>query len=203
MLRCPGNGTINLGVSWTASNVQSPSITAQLLGSSGTQIPLAFTLGTGSASCQNTSIPSGYYTLSIQLFDSGVLVMGAVEVARIVSAQTTTGTFDFTQAGTGAGSIAVGITPVISDPLAVTFTGQVAALTLGSSMTITAAVAGNVGNVVYVWYVNGQSQGIGSNTNPSLALGSALPVGVYRLDLTAFTANGLRAGTATYNFKVQ
>ena len=198
-----GNGTINLSVSWTASNVQSPSISAQLLSSSGSQIPLAFTLGTGSASCQNTNIPSGYYTLSIQLFDNGVLIMGAVEVARIVSTQTTTGAFDFTQASAGTGGIAFGITPVISDPLAVTLTGQVATLTLGSSMTITAAVAGNVGNVVYVWYVNGQSKGTGSNTSPSLTLGSALPVGVYRLDMTAFTADGLRAGAATYTFKVQ
>lgn len=56
--------------------------------------------------------------------------MGEVEVARIVSTQTTSGTFDFTQANTGTGGILVRITPVISDPRTVTLTGQSATLTL-------------------------------------------------------------------------
>lgn len=70
-------------------------------------------------------------------------------------------------------------------------------------MNVTASVAGNVGNLTYVWFVNGQSKGTGSNTNPSFPVGSALPVGVCRLDVTAFTTNGLRAGAATCTFKVQ
>ena len=199
----PGNGTISLTVSWTASNVQNPSLNAQLLPSTGSPIPLSFTLGTGSASCQNTSIPAGYYTLSIQFLDSGVLAMGAVEVARIVSGQTTTGTFDFTQANIVTGGITIGITPVASDPLTVTLTGQVATVALGSSMTVTASVAGNVGNVSYMWFVNGASQGTGSNASPSFTVGNTLPVGVYRLDVTAITADGSRAGSATYTFNVQ
>ncbi len=199
----PGNGTMSVSVSWTAASVQSPSISAQLLSSSGSTIPLTFTLGAGSASCQNASIPAGYYTLTLQLLDNGVLLMGAVEVARIVSAQTTSGTFDFTQSNYATGSVLVGITPVISDPLTVTLSGQSSTLALGSSMTVTASVAGSVGNVTYVWYVNGQSKATGSSASPSFSVGSALTAGVYRLDVTAFTADGLRAGAASCSFTVQ
>lgn len=198
-----GNGTITLSVSWTAANVQSASVSAQLLSSSGSAIPLSFTMGAGSASCQNAAIPAGYYTLTLQLLDNGVLLMGAVEVVRIVSAQTTSGTFDFTAANYATGGVQVGITPVISDPLAVTLTGQSPTLAVGSTMTVTAAVAGNVGNVTYVWYVNGQSKGTGSSASPSFSVGSGLAAGVYRLDVTAFTTDGLRAGAASCSFTVQ
>jgi len=64
-------------------------------------------------------------------------------------------------------------------------------------MTVTASVAGSVGNVIYVWYLNGESKATGSNTNPSFTFGSSLPAGVYRLDVTAFTADGKRAGAAS------
>jgi hypothetical protein len=198
-----GNGTISLGVTWVAADVPTPSIDARLLPGAGSAIPLTFVMGAGTATLLNGSISSGYYTLSLKLLDNGVLVMGAVEVVRIVKGQTTAGSFDFTQVNRGTGDISIAIAPVISDPIPVTMTGQPATLSPGSSMTVTAAVPASVGNVVFVWYLNGESRATGTSASPSFTFGSVLPVGFYRLDVTAFTTDGLRAGTGTHRFTVQ
>ena len=128
VLPLPGNGTLALAVTWIVADVPTPSIDAQLLPSVGSAIPLAFVMGTGSATFSSSSIAAGDYTLSLKLLDNGVLVMGAVEVVRIVAGQTTSGSFDFTQVNLGTGDIAVTITPAMNAPLAVTMTGQLAAL---------------------------------------------------------------------------
>lgn len=198
-----GTGTLKLTTNWTAGDVQVPSIDAQLLPSTGSPIALPFTLGTGTGSFQNSGLAAGYYTLSVKLLDNGCLVMGAVEVVRIVQGQTTSGTFDFSQVNRAVGSIAIGITPVMSDPLTVTLTGQSATVAVGSSMTVTAATTGYSGNVTYVWYVNGVSRATGSNASPSFTVGSALAAGIYRLDVTAISADGMRVGAATTTFRVQ
>lgn len=198
-----GTGTLKLTANWTAADVQVPSIDAQLLPSTGSAIALPFTLGTGTGTLQNNNLASGYYTLSVKLLDNGYLVMGAVEVVRIVQGQTTSGIFDFTQVNKAVGSIALGITPVMSDPLTVSLTGQSATLAAGSSMTVAAATTGYTGNVTFVWYVNGLSKATGSNASPNFTVGSALASGLYRLDVTAITADGMRAGATTTTFKVQ
>ena len=169
-----GTGTLNLSVSWVAADVQTASIDAQLTPGTGSPIILPFTLSTGSATCQNAAVPNGYYTLSLKLLDNGVVVMGAVEVVRIVKGATTSGSFDFSQVNRPGGAIAVAISPQMSEPLVVAMQGQAATLAAGSSMTVTASVSGSVGNVVYVWYVNGVSKATGSTASPSFTVGSTL-----------------------------
>ena len=66
-------------------------------------------------------------------------------------------------------------------------------------MTVTASAPGETGNVVYAWYLNGESKAAGE----SYTLGSALDPGIYRLDVTAFLADGSRAGSATHTFHVE
>jgi hypothetical protein len=199
----PGNGAVHLSVTWVASSIQNPSLSAQLLPATGSALPLAFTLASGSATCDSAAIPAGYYTLTLQLMDNGIVVMGAVEIVRIVQGQTTSGSFDFTNSNQPGGAIAVSITPDLSNPLSVALSGQKATLAAGSSMTVTASVSGYTGNIAYVWYLNGQSQATGSSANPSLTLGGALSAGYYRLDVTAFSADGRRAGNSSAPFVVQ
>ena len=134
----------------------------------------------------------------LQLKDNGLLAMGAVEMVRIVKDQITSGQFEFYETNGPGGNITISITPELNDPLAVTMGGQVAEIYLGETMTVTASVPPEVGNVVYAWYINGESRA----TGPSYTLGSDLAVGIYRLDVTAFTADGSRAGSATYTFQV-
>ena len=76
-------------------------------------------------------------------------------------------------------------------------TGQHNEIPEGGSMTVTASVAEDVGNVTYVWYINGDAVGTGDTYTVS-----GLDIGVYRLDVTAFTADGRRAGSATHGFYV-
>jgi hypothetical protein len=194
-----GYGTLNLTVNWNTSAVASPGIKAQLVTAAGTTLTLSFssTAG-GSASYSNSSVPTGYHTLVLQLEDGGVLVAGAVEIVRIVKGQVTSGSFDFQQANGVGGQITVNVTPDLDSPIDVAMSGQLAQLSQGTNMTVTASVPAGTGTVVYAWYLNGASKSVGQ----SYALGSSLPAGYYRLDVTAFSSNGKKAGSASHTFQV-
>ena len=197
-----GPGTLSLTVKWPAADVLSPTIQAQLISATGSPMDLAFsTPSNGSATYSNSAITNGYYTLVIKLLDNGVLVMGAVDVAQIVAGQTTSGTYQFTAVNGAKGSITVDITPVPSDPLTVSMSGVPAAAVPGSPLTAAAVVSGTTSNVTCVWYLNGVSMATGSAISLNTS-DNPLSLGTYRLDLTAFTADGQRAGSATASFTV-
>ena len=85
-----GTGTLNLEIHWQPEDILDPSIQAELLPEAGDSIPLNFTIdGSGTGTCTQTDIYSGYYTVTIKLFDNAVLKIGAVEVVRIVKDKTT------------------------------------------------------------------------------------------------------------------
>jgi hypothetical protein len=92
----------------------------------------------------------------------------------------------------------VSITPEMDNPLTVTLSGQRALVVEGTGFTVQASVAGVTGNVVYTWYLNSGFR----TTGASLAVPTVLTPGAYRIDVTAFTADGLRAGSATSSFTV-
>src|SRR5690606_17617108 len=135
-----GTGILDLTVNWTASQVSSPAIEAELVPAQGSAIPLAFTVGTGSATCRQAALPSGYYTLVLRLKDGTTPVMGAVEVARILKDQTTAGEFDFLEVTQPGGGIQVSITPRLADPLDVRLSGGATEIPVGGQMTLTASV---------------------------------------------------------------
>lgn len=197
-----GDGTLSLTTTWPASQVTSPSITASLLPPAGSAIPLTYTIDSGTATVNDGSIPSGYYTLSQTLLSGGMVVMGAVEVVRIVAGQATSGTFDFSNANAVDPTLSVNITPAMSDPLPIALSGAASSITFGGSMTVTPSVAGYSGNATFVYYLNGQAKASTNSASPSWTLGSELAPGNYRLDVTAFSADGLRAGSATVTFAV-
>jgi len=191
-----GNGTLNLMVSWTASQVETSSIVASLTPPAGAATPLSFSINGSQATYSSTTIPAGYQTLTVQLMDNNIAVMGAVEVVRIVEGQTTSGTYAFTNVNQPGGSVQVNITPAMADPIPVSISGVPATISAGTSITATASVSDGTTGGVYVWYLNGVSVGTGS----SFTFGSALAAGYYRLDVTAYTAT--RAGSASASFQV-
>ena len=75
----------------------SAAVSARLMPSGGTAIPLSFTMGSGTATCTRAGVPTGYYSLEVKLLSGTTEVMGAVEAVRIVDGQTTTGAFDFSR----------------------------------------------------------------------------------------------------------
>jgi hypothetical protein len=192
-----GYGTLALTVLWTAGELQNPALSAQLVPASGSAIPLPFSLSPGQAVYTGT-IPTGYFTLSLQLLDGSTPVAGAIEVVRILKNQSTTGRFEFYELNLPGGLIDVDITPEMSDPIAVTLSGQAAELAAGQTMTVSAAVPAGTGNVVCTWYLNGVSKAVGA----SYTVGGGLAAGTYRLDVTVYSADGLRAGSASHTFTV-
>jgi hypothetical protein len=66
----------------------------------------------------------------------------------------------------------------------------------GTAVTLSASLPAGTGNVTCAWYVNGVATAVGAtySTNGSA---SALTPGTYRIDVTVFTSDGLRAGSAT------
>ncbi len=192
-----GYGTLQLTVNWPAALVTSASVTAQLVPAAGATRALTFTLGSGTAGSATTSIPVGYHTLSLQVLDGTVPVAGAIEIVRILKDQTTAGTFAFSQVNPAPGNMQVSITPSMANPLTVTLSGQRASVVQGTGFTLQASVAGVTG-VVYSWYLNGGF----SSTGASYAVPATLTPGTYRIDVAAFTADGLRAGSATTSLTV-
>ena len=136
--------------------------------------------------------------MSIKLTDNGITLKGALELVRIAGNEVSVKIFDFRTQGDTTGNIQVNIAADMADPLTVAMSGQVAGLTKGLVMTVSASVAETVGNIVFVWYLNGGSIGMGQTVN----LGNSLDAGVYRLDVTAFSADGCRAGSAHFVFDV-
>ncbi len=196
-----GNGALDVTVSWAGSQVQTPTIDASLTSSSGTVLPLSFSITGSVGRFSSGTIPAGYQTLAVLLKDSSLAVMGAVEVARIVAGQTTTGTYSFANVNQPGGTLVVNITPQMADPIPVSISGVTSSIGAGTPITAAASVSDGTAGVVYVWYLNGANVGFG----PSCNLASPLAAGFYRLDVTAFAtdaAGGTRAGSATQSFQV-
>jgi hypothetical protein len=178
------------------SDVQDPSIVATLTPASGPSIPLVFAISDNQAAFSSSTIPAGCSTLALQVQDAGVLVEGVVELVTIAPGQSTSRIYPLAKVKTG--KLRVKITPAMADPMLVGIGGVPATMSLGSQMTATATARGVTTGVTFVWYLDGASVGAG----PSLTFGSALSARYYRLDVTGFTGDGTRAGSATASFQV-
>ncbi len=192
-----GVGSLDLTILWNTGDLENPSIEAQLISAQGTPMDLPFQVTGNTGIYQGSSIPTGYYTLVVKLLDSGILTMGAVEVVRIVYEETTQGTFEFYNINKPGGTIQVNIDLQMADPIDVTISGQLNEIASNESMTVTASVPPDTGNVVYVWYINGESAATGASYTIN-----NMEQGIYRLDVTAFTTDGSRAGSASHMFTV-
>ncbi len=193
-----GYGALRVTLSWPAAQVAAPSIDAQLVPQSGTAKSLSFTLGSGVSSSTIAKIPAGAATLTLRLLDGGAVVAGAIEVVQIQKNATTSVEVAFTDVDAAAPSVQTNITPQPDVPLAVNLFGHLATVAQGTGFTVTASVEGVTGNLVYAWYLNGIFRHIGG----ALSVPADLPPGSHRLDVTAFTADGLRAGTTGVSFAV-
>jgi hypothetical protein len=178
VLPIAGPGSLSLAVNWTAESVTAPSIQAQLVPSTGGPTNLAFSAPqNGSSSSTDSGIMNGYYTLVIH------------------QGQTTSGTCTFNSVNR-PGSLAVNITPSLVDAIAISLGGQQETVETGTEVTLVASVPAGTDNVTCAWYVNGVAVAIG----PRYTLNgpaNALPTGTYRIDVTAFTGDGIRAGSTT------
>ena len=196
-----GTGTLDLAASWPAADVPLPTIAASLTPVLGAVQPLTFVISGATASYTNASVPNGYYTLAFSLLSNGVKVGGAAETVRIVTGQTTSGTYAFTNVNNPGGTLTVTINTNLQNPLLVDLAGGQATMSEGSTQTITASVSNYSGSLVYAWYVNGAVQS--AATTSSFTFGSGIGTGYYQIDAVAYTADGTQAGSATQSVQVQ
>ena len=196
--RAQGTGTLSLEVSWPAGQVQTPSIRASLTPPLGADDILPFVISGDSASYSSASVENAYSTLTFTLLDNDITAAGAVEVVRIVTGQTTSRSYTVSNVNKHGGKIKVNINTNMQGPLGVSISGTQPSQSAGSTQVLTASATNYSGNVVYVWYVNGVSETIGS----SFTFGSGVAVGYYRIDVTAYSADGTQAGSATADVQV-
>lgn len=194
-----GNGNLQLSVNWGNTSIQTPSVSATLIPSTGNSISLPFTVSGSSATYSSAQIPAGYYTLLLKLLENGSPVMGSAETVRIVKDSTTTGSYNFQNINRCAGNININISQEMVEPIVVNLTGQTSQINEGENIQITANIPGGTGNVVYAWYVNGDCQA--STTTNTFQVNNFVP-GFYRIDVTVFSADGKRAGSASCEFTV-
>lgn len=196
-----GYGSLNLSVKWDDKLVENPIIDAKLNPVTGSPIDLSFDINGGEATYSNSALSTGYYTLTLVLYDNGIEVGdccgGLAEVVRIVKDQTTNGTIDL-DVNPNYGGIQINITLEMNDPIDMILNGEEDYLTLGGSMNVEASTPSETGTVLFVWYLNG----IAKSTSNPITIGSDLSVGIYRLDVTAFTADGKRGGSISHTFSV-
>lgn len=190
-----GNGTLTLGLNWTAADVETAQVESSLLPSSGNARALNFTVDgtTGTASFAVNDVAAGYHTLAMKLKDNGALVMGAVEVVRIVKDRTTTGNYTFAKINKPGGTLVVNIEAAMGDPLTVTIAGASVTKPEDQTRNLTASVAEAGVNATYVWYVNGEQK----NSGAVYTFDGSWAQGSYRIDVTAYSADGTRAGSQT------
>lgn len=195
-----GVGTLTLDVSWDSTQIQTPTIAARLIPSVGAAVDLTFAVDAinASASFTDSTIPTGYHTLVIQLLDNDILAAGSVQVARIVDGATTSGTYQFANANTPGSTIDVRITQQMGDPLTASITGGAAQVQTGQSLSLSAQLAEAV-SATYIWYVAGQSVATGQTFDFDA---DSFGAGFYNIDLVAFSADGTRAGSAALQTQV-
>ncbi len=196
----PGPGTLELEVRWPHEQLVSPDVDARLLGYDRSQRQLPFTMtAAGRAEFAADDIDAGYYTLALQLRDGESVVAGASTTVRIAEEARTGGSVVFNQLNLPAGAVDVEITPDLDQPLEVTIDGALESMQTGTAMQLSAVVANAADQqLFFAWYLNGSSAGNGQQ----IELGAGLPTGNYRLDLVAYSSDGLRSGSATHSFRV-
>jgi hypothetical protein len=199
-----GTGALDLEVNWPGEDTQTPSIRSAIIPAIGSDVLYPeFTINGGNQGTYlNPAIDTGYHTVIVQLYDNTVLTAGAVEVARIIKDQTTYGVFTFEEINEFGGAILINIRPEPSDPIDLSILGGDDLIFPGDAPLLTADAPDETGNLVYVWYVNGEPVKTGSSIDDPTYLFADYPVGVYRVDVTAFTADGKRGGSATKTIEV-
>jgi len=190
-----GFGTLDLSLSWIDEQVFQPQVESTLTPVGGTARTLDFTINGAQAEFRASDIPAGYHTLTLKLRDHGFLNMSTVEIVRIAQDVTSSGHFLFDQINQATGFIEIPITPGMGDPLTLSMLGIKETKPQNHSMTLSAKLEDYEGAVNYQWYVNAEAVGTGE----SFTLNSSWEQGYYRVDLTAYSSDGSRAGS-TYAY---
>lgn len=196
-----GKGTLDLTISWPASDIRIPEVRGWIQPIGGEARNIVFTTGTGTARCTVGDLDTGYYWVGIELRDSygtGKQVWSAVEAAHIIDGQTSAGNWNITSADMRAlrnGDVNVNVHAFAEYPLAVGISGGRPRLATGESATFQASA--RPGAEQWLWFLDGFP--IVGETSPTLTIDASLAEGNHVV--TAAARKGEKAGTAEYWFR--
>lgn len=193
-----GVGNLDLSVNWNINLVDNPRVQAELLPFVGEKTDLGFDINEGAATYTESDLESGYYTLTIQLFDNGQLVAGTAEIVRIVTGQETVGSIDLCSIINATGSIEVNITLNLQNPLLVTMEVPQSIKSTNENIDLRSNISDYDNNVTYFWYVNGIFQ----ISDVLFVFDDSWDLGFYNINLIAIAADGSRAGSVDSTIEV-
>jgi hypothetical protein len=178
---CPahGEGTLGIQVIWPEDLIENPIIKAEITPEGGSPMPLPFVLGCNMRSAYFLgSLKSGYYTVSIHLFDGDDLLWGTVEAVRIIAGVKTCKIYVLVK-DMCRGGLMLSVKLDMQNPVNIEFIGAEMLILSGSEMTVTAVTSEPVDS--YQWYLDGIL--LEGDTWPTVTVGKTLEPGFYMLDL--------------------
>ena len=174
-----GTGTLSLTTQFAGLNLSSPQVKGTLVSRTGDlTIPLTFETSPGSATSLTAGVPSGYYMLTVQLFDGLTLKGTGVETVRILTEQITLGTINLTPGDIATGNVVLTIQLSLGFPSTILISGLNAQIRLGTTPTVIATSPETQDS--WTWYLDGvKVEGIAT---ASYSLPATLSLGTHRLD---------------------
>lgn len=186
-----GAGILDINLEWTSGIIAYPKVEA-VVDTNGAQLSIDLNITDNTASITAENIATGYHTLILRIKDGTVIIESAVEIIRIVKAQTTTADYSF-DISISEGKVIFNLITDLYPPLDVVIYGGNSSKIITQTQTLKALVNNYNGNIDFKWYVDGISVGTGN----SYELGSDYAIGDHRIDVIAFTADRKRAGDAS------
>ncbi len=189
----PGDGTIDIVVSFDTYLMEDPRITATLSPTSRAINSFSVTsdVVNGRAICRAAGYAAGDYTLTVNLYEGLSLMETKQESVRVIKDLPTVGAVSFGTTTHAFGSLSRPIILNHEIPLAVEISSAADTKTEDETLVLTASVTSFDAPIDYVWYVDRTIAGVG----PSYTLGSNLAIGTYTVKVAAVNADGTRAGS--------
>jgi len=194
ILPLEGQGQLTVEVSWPDSVLTGPGLTGNLNPVDGVSESMDFQMAPNTLSADyEDSLASGYYQMTLQLWDNSDLVWGTVDAVRILAGNVSEQTYLLQQELNRSGFGLV-LVDSLNNPINITFSGVVDSLPAGQEMTITAETEEE--SVTYQWYLLGEP--LAGETGESITIGSALDPGMYWLDLLMQKGSVLSSGRVIF-----
>ena len=194
----PGEGTLELRISWPGDTIDNPSVAARLTPVDGVEQQLTFAVDTASRSATYSgSWQVGYYTLSISLSDAGKVVWSRVVAVRILEGQLSLGEYQLTGDEPSSGGIEIGIGSNLNNPYQVTLIGLQDSITVDDTMTVGLSLEPSTAPDSIRWFINGSKYTNGE----TITVGPGeieLGAGSYRLDVVVRKATMVSSAGAVF-----
>ena len=143
----PGEGTLELSISWPGGTIENPSVSAELTPVDRLEQQLSFTVDSAPhGAIYSGSWQAGYYTLSMSLSDAGKFVWSRVVAVRILEGQLSLGEYQLTGDDLWIPGGA---------PYQVTLVGVQDSITVENTMTVGLSLEPSTAPDSIRWFING------------------------------------------------